>query len=154
MSVQVAKKIRRPALNVFDDGVHSGRLMGLKKIQNTATNADQSRANKLGLSRLKRLSGGSQSTVPAHLDRGIFFIFASRQPHMGRSVQYILLDRPDDADRRRDHDADPPLRRPASAQGLSTIRTRDLSRARVSLKIEANRVRGFAGPTRDRKPSP
>src|SRR5450631_1708183 len=31
------------------------------------------------------------------------------QPHMGRSVQYILLDRPDDADRRRDHDADPPL---------------------------------------------
>src|SRR5260370_23141049 len=76
-----------------------------------------------------------------------------RQPDLGRSVQYILLDRPDDADRRRDHDADPPLRRPASAQGLSTIRTRDLSRAWVSLKIEANRVRGFAGPTRDRKPS-
>src|SRR6266550_3083780 len=58
-----------------------------------------------------------------------------RQPDMGRSVQYILLDRPDDADRRRDHDADPPLRRPASAQGLSTIRARDLPRAWVSLKI-------------------
>jgi len=38
-----------------------------------------------------------------------------RQPHMGRSVQYILLDRPDDADRRRDHDADPPLCRPTSS---------------------------------------
>src|SRR5467141_2716014 len=58
-----------------------------------------------------------------------------RQPDMGRSVQYLLLDRPDDADRRRDHDADPPLRRPASAQDLSTIRARNLSRGWVSLKI-------------------
>ncbi len=31
------------------------------------------------------------------------------QPHMGRPVKYVLLDRPDDANRRRDHDADPPL---------------------------------------------
>src|SRR4029077_12070772 len=45
-----------------------------------------------------------------------------RQPDMGRSVQYLLVDRPGKPDRRRDHDADPPLRRPASAWGLSTIR--------------------------------
>src|SRR6266403_5683860 len=57
-----------------------------------------------------------------------------RQPHLGRPVQYLLLDRPDDADRRRDHDADPPLRRPAGASGLSAIRARDLPRAWVSVK--------------------
>src|SRR5216684_843631 len=65
-----------------------------------------------------------------------------RQPDMGRPVQHLLLDRPGDANRRRDHDADPPLRRPAGAWGLSAIRTRDLPRAWVGLKIEANRVRG------------
>src|SRR5207253_9248587 len=54
---------------------------------------------------------------------------------MGRSVQYLLLDRPDDADCRSDHDANPPLRRPSSAEGLSTIRTRDLSRDCTGLKI-------------------
>jgi CubicO group peptidase (beta-lactamase class C family) len=56
------------------------------------------------------------------------------QPHMGRPVQYLLLDRPGDADRGRDHDADPPLRRPTRSQGLSTIRTRNLSRDCAGLR--------------------
>src|SRR6266481_3517774 len=57
------------------------------------------------------------------------------QPHMGRPAQYLLLDRPDDADRRRDHDADPSLRRSPGPEGLSTVRTRDLSRDTAGLKI-------------------
>src|ERR1700730_4084637 len=54
---------------------------------------------------------------------------------MGRPVQHILLDRLDDVDPRRDHDADPPVRRPASSESLSTVRARDLSRDKAGLKI-------------------
>src|SRR5258706_6256155 len=97
-----------------------------------ATKADKSRANSSIFSIIFGLALRCHPTVPAHLDRGIFFIFASRQPHMGRSVQYILLDRPDDADRRRDHDADPPLRRPAISQCRSTILALALSAASFS----------------------
>ena len=42
-----------------------------------------------------------------------------RQPDLGRSLQYLLLDRSGLAHRGRDHDADPAVRRPPRAWGLS-----------------------------------
>jgi CubicO group peptidase (beta-lactamase class C family) len=59
-----------------------------------------------------------------------------RQPHLGRVVQYPLLDRSLDADRGCDHDADPPLRRRSGACGLSAIRAWSLPRVQAGLRRE------------------
>jgi methyl acetate hydrolase len=62
-----------------------------------------------------------------------------RQPNLGRHLQHLLLARPAEACRRRDHDPDPAVRRPQGGQALRRIRERRLRCAEGGLTRSAQR---------------